>query len=116
LTPIVRRLSLRSLEGHYRHEPMGNGWHEGRITREAPAGSEGGPNYRWTNRAGKSWRLAYVPGSLSLRTGPDNPYAHSENETAHRFLVVLKTDDNGSYLPEVAGFRFDSALYRKVGP
>jgi hypothetical protein len=113
---IVRRLSLRSLEGLYRHEPMENDWHEGRITREAPAGPEGGPTYRWTNRAGKSWRLTYLPGSLSLRTGPDNPYAQSGREALHRFLVVLKRDDNGSYLPEAAGYRFDSALYRKVGP
>jgi hypothetical protein len=113
---IVRRLNLRSLEGLYRHEPMENGWHEGRITREQAAGPNGGHLYRWTNRAGKSWRLAYVPASLSLNTGPDNPYAHSGREAQHRFQVVLNVAADGAYLPEVAGFRFDSALYKKVGP
>ena len=113
---VVRRLNLRSLEGLYRHEPVENGWHEGRITREGFAGANGGATYRWTNRAGKNWPLTYVPGSLTLRTGPDNPYAQSRNEGSHRFLVVLKTDGEGAYLPEAAGFHFESTLYKKIGP
>ena len=113
---VVRRLSLKSLEGLYRHEPMGNRWHEGRISREGRAGANGGPVYRWSNRIGKSWRLTYLPGTLTLHTGPDNPYDHDKSEDRHQFTVELKTDGTGSYLPEVAGFWFDSTFYRKVGP
>ncbi len=114
--PETIRLGLGTLEGLYRHEPMGNDWHEGRLSREGAAKANGGFTLRWTNRQGKTWRVSSVPGSLTLPTGPDNPYAKREDEKKHKFLVELKTDGNGSYLPEAAGFWFDSSFYKKVGP
>ncbi len=107
---IVRALNLKSLPGRYRHEPMENDWHEGEITKESTG------VYRWTNRAGKSWRLSHVPGSLSLRTGRDNPYARSGDESQREFQLVLKRNPDGALLPEVGGFRFNSATYKKVEP
>lgn len=114
----VRRLmSANAIEGHYRREPLENDWHEGTITLEGPEDANGGRTYRWTNRAGASWRLTYVPGSLLLLTGQDNPYNRSGNEPNTACQIVLKQDEAGALLPEVDGFRFgwDDTLHKRIG-
>ena len=103
--------NLIALEGLYRLDPFENDWHEGTITLDGPEGADGKRTYRWTNRAGVSWQLIYEPGSLNLRTGPDNPY----HRTTPEFLVILKKDWLGAFLPEPEGFQFQG-FYKKVGP
>lgn len=75
---VVGKITAAALMGAYRREPVTNGWHEGSIATDASS------ELRWTNHAGKSWRLELTPDKLRLLTGPDNPYFQSTAGKAFR--------------------------------
>ncbi|MFG0319244.1 MAG: hypothetical protein ACF8XB_18380, partial [Planctomycetota bacterium JB042] len=108
---VLMRLQTADLLGPYRREPVENDWHEGVVER---AGTRHGPAVlRWTNAAGVSWGLEPDLANGALRTGEDNPYHASHPETSD-FHLVLRRDDDGESVPEVAGFRFLGGVYAKV--
>jgi hypothetical protein len=49
---------------------------------------------RGTNEGHKSWELVPELRSLTLRTGPDNPYYQSEPDRGRTFRTVLRRDAN----------------------
>jgi hypothetical protein len=111
---LFSQVTIDSLIGHYRHEPVGNDWHIGEITRD---GEEGGkPVLRWTNKAGRSWQLRPDLAEGLLRTGPDNPYHESNPVSGRTFNIVLRRGDDGEYLPDLAGFRFQGGFFVRTGP
>jgi hypothetical protein len=55
------------LPGDYVRNPVQNDWHIGSIVRD-------GDGLRWTNKAGRSWKLTYDAAQQTLHTGADNPY------------------------------------------
>jgi len=91
-----------------------NGWLEGVIDWNATPGIDSTKVLRWTNAAGRSWRL--IPGLENgiLRTGPENPYYDRNPAQGRVFHVVFRRDANGSYLPEVSGFDFDGNFYGRL--
>ena len=105
-------ITVESLVGKYRHEPMQNDWHEGEIA--AATDDQGNPVLRWTNKAGVSWLLTPDLAEGVLRTGPDNPYYGSSSPGGRTFNIELARDDDGEYLPALAGFQFQSGSYGKI--
>jgi hypothetical protein len=103
---LVAKITPAMLVGSYRQSRVTNGWHEGRIE----IGSAG---MRWTNEAHKSWELIPEIRSLTLRTGPDNPYYQSEPDRGRAFRIVLRRDANGECIQEVAGFEFLGEFFSK---
>jgi len=97
-------LSVASLAGRYQRDPVENGYHSGVI--------QTGP-LRWSNDAGRSWRLTPDVANGVLLTGPDNPY--NDTEAGRAFRIVLRRGPDGDYLPEVAGFLFQGELYVREG-
>ncbi len=106
---LYKSLKLELLVGDYRHEPVENDWHIGRITIESVDSKR---LLRWTNKAGKSWLLTpdLLKGELAI--GTDCPYY---SESASPFRVQFRRDSDGNYTPVLTGFVFNSAFYRRVG-
>jgi hypothetical protein len=48
-----------------------------------------------------------------LATGSENLYFSVNTDATRRFTLELKRDSSGKYIPEVAGFHFYGAFYRK---
>lgn len=103
---VLAQISVADLLGEYRHEPEQNGWHRGTIKAE-PNGQ-----LRWTNAAGATWLLTPDLANGRLNTGPDCPYYR--DGAGRYFTIVLKRDENGRHLPEVAGFSFNGGLYLQL--
>ena len=112
---LFRNLSTDDLVGHYRRIPAENDWHVGTIS---PSGSiEKGENVLlWRNAAGKTWLLREDLKRGYLRTGEDNPYFESADSPIRDFRVVLRRDENGNYLPKVAGIQFNGGFYALSKP
>ncbi len=109
---LWRRVRLTDLPGTYERRPVENPWHRGRIVR---AGRRDGRSVlRWENEAGVAWELFPDLAHGLLRTGPENPYYESSTGGIRVFRIVLRRDEDGDWLPEVAGFRFGSELYRRL--
>lgn len=108
---LLRRLRLDDLLGEYRHEPMQNDWHVGRLARETV---DGHPALRWTNKAGVSWLLRPDLSVGLLRTGPDCPYFRAGDPEASAFRLRLRRDQDGRWLQQVEGFVFGGGVYRKI--
>ncbi len=107
---LYRRIALDDLPGEYRHEPVQNDWHIGRLSRETVDGSH---VLRWTNKAGVSWVLTPDLAGGALRTGPDCPYYESDDPDGAPFRILLKRREDGAWVPEVSGFVFNGGIYRK---
>lgn len=105
---LFGKITPEMMCGKYLREPRTNDWHQGVI--------EWGDTktLRWTNEAGRSWRLTPDLTHGILQTGTDNPYHDSNPATGQVFRVVLRRDANGNYLPEVSGFNFNGEFYRKL--
>jgi hypothetical protein len=101
---LFLKLTVSSFAGRYRRDPVENGYHQGVIQ---------APPLRWSNDAGRSWRLTPDLANGVLLTGPDNPYYDSESGRTLR--IVLRRGPDGDYLPEVAGFEFNGELYSRDG-
>lgn len=106
---VLAKVTPALLRGAYQREPVENPMDRGSIAADA-AGA-----LRWTNRAGKSWRLELSADKRRLLTGADNPYLRFGLDGAQAFRIVLRRGASGEYLPEVAGFRFLDEFYAKVG-
>lgn len=101
------RITTAKLVGRYRRTPVENPWHEGDIEQQ-PSG------LAWRNAANRQWGLKPNLKEGMLDTDPtDNPYFLSNPSTGQVFLLVLRRDADGEYLPEVAGFRFNGEFYAK---
>ncbi len=103
---LFGKLTLDQMLGEFKHEPVENGWHTGSL--KIVDGK-----VRWTNQAGISWLLTPDLAQGVLQAGPDCPY-YSANPKSCVFRVVLKRNARGQYLPEIAGFQFNGAYYRKL--
>jgi hypothetical protein len=104
---LLRRITPAMLLGTYRRHPVENPWLEGTIDSPTPRAM------RWTNNAGRSWRLEPNLAKGSLLTGPDNPYYYLNPATGREFRIVLRLGSAGDYIAEVAGFRFNGEFYSK---
>ncbi|HJN14007.1 MAG TPA: hypothetical protein QGH10_00875 [Armatimonadota bacterium] len=109
---LYGRIEIDAIVGEYRHEPVQNDWHEGRITRET--GDDGETILRWTNEAGASWTLTPDLENGVLNTGEENPYYEDNPATGRTFRIVLQRDEDGEYMPELAGFQFQWGYYARV--
>ncbi len=105
---LLQKITPAMLLGKYQRRPVENPWHEGSIDGLAPDA------LRWTNEAGKSWRLEPNLAKGSLLTGPDNPYYYLNPGAGREFHIVLRRGSTGDYLAAVAGFRFNGDFYAKV--
>jgi len=110
---LFRAISVESLYGAYRHQPVQNDWHRGAIQLDSEADPDGKPILRWTNQAGVSWRLFPDWENGVLRTGPENPYYESNPTNGRVFRLILRRNAEGEYLPEVAGFQFQAEFYAR---
>lgn len=97
---LFRNIPLAALLGNYRHQPVENDWHIVTVTVDEEASAEGKPVLRWTNKARVSWRLWPDLEKGILRAGDDCPYGTGE------VTIVLRRDENGKYVPEVAGLEY----------
>lgn len=104
---VATKITAADLVGAFRRNPVTNDWHEGSIAVDPIV-----PGLRWTNNAKRSWHLELTPDHRRLLTGPDNPYF--QNALGHEFRVAFKQDENGEFLPAVAGFWFNGELYSKL--
>lgn len=109
---LYSRLSLGDLVGAYRHDPVQNDWHQGRLTSETV---DGKPGVRWTNRAGKTWTLRPDLAKGVLVTGPDCPYYDAATPGANLFRISLVKDGAGRWRPQVGGFVFNGGAYQREG-
>jgi hypothetical protein len=105
---VLSKITPSAFRGVYRRDPVDNPMYEGSIA----AGASGA--LRWTNRAGKSWRLDLSGDKRLLLTGTDNPYLRFGLEGGEAFRIVIGRGPSGEYLPQVAGFRFLGDFYAKV--
>jgi hypothetical protein len=101
---LYLKVGVAGLAGRYRRDPVENGYHHGVIQTKP---------LRWSNDAGKSWRLSQDLAHGVLLTGPDNPYY--DTEAGRAFRIVLRRGPDGDYLPEVAGFQFNGEMYVREG-
>lgn len=69
-------LTLESLYGTYRHEPVANNFHVGTISLKP--GTGGTPVLQWRNEANVTWNLLPELQRLLLRTDATNPYQNTE--------------------------------------
>ena len=104
----LSKITPEMMRGKYLREPRTNDWHQGVIDWDDTK------TLRWTNEAGRSWRLTPDLSHGVLQTGTDNPYHDSNPATGQVFRVVLSRDADGNYLPEVSGFNFNGEFYRKL--
>ena len=95
-------LTLATLLGTYRHEPVQNPWHVGDIR-------FAGLQLQWRNTAPVSWNLYDDLARGALLTGPDCPYYPSGKQ----FDIVLERDSQGDLTPQVRGFAFQGGLYER---
>ncbi|MEK7316427.1 MAG: VCBS repeat-containing protein [Candidatus Eisenbacteria bacterium] len=95
-TPPAPAISLESIVGNYRQEPVQNDWHIGAITAD-------GGGFRWTNKAGLSWSLTPDLANNRLLTGTENPYYSGGSR---EFKLIVK-DAN------VTGFSFNGGNYMR---
>jgi hypothetical protein len=112
---LYRGISVASLCGDYRHQPVQNNWHEGTIQPDGQPGPDGKPVLRWTNKAGVSWRLFPDIENGVLKTGPENPYYEKNPTSGRAFRIILRRNADGEYLPEVSGFQFQGGFYAREG-
>jgi hypothetical protein len=98
------------IAGEYRSDPLENAWLKGVIE----LGKKPGESWRWRNEAGVSWRLDPDLKNGILNTATDNPYYRRKPDNGRMFRIVLRRGPDGEYMPEVAGFQFLGAFYRKV--
>jgi hypothetical protein len=97
-------LTLESLYGTYRHEPMQNGYHLGTIALKPGAGAN--PTLQWKNSSNVAWNLEPDLAQGILRTDSTNPY--QDGPTGRDFTLLIR---NG----EVAGFFFQNAFFAREG-
>ena len=91
--------------GRYELRPVQNDWHVGRIT------GGYGNSFKWTNRAGVSWKLKLNSHRQIMETGSDNPYHdHSYGGDEIRDFK-LKVGPNGQPI----GFQFGPMNFYRVG-
>jgi len=108
---LLAQVDIEALVGSYRHRPVQNDWHIGKVTADQ-RDADGRPTVmRWTNQAGVSWRLFPEPGKGILRTGEENPYYKSNPHGGRVFRIILRRDAAGDYQPAPAGFQFQSGFY-----
>ena len=91
---VVPALTVAMVSGGYRHQPVQNNWHVGTIVRD-------GAGFRWTNKAGASWRLIPDLPNKRLLTETDNPYYRQ----GHREFKLLIRQG------QIAGFEFGGGTY-----
>ena len=110
---ILHAVTLSAVVGVYRHEPVENPWHEGTLQVGSTL-ADGTVILSWRNKANVSWRLLPKMDEGYMLTGPENPYYAQDTVMSRRFVIVLKRDKEGNYLPEVDGFSFLNAFYRRI--
>ncbi len=91
-------VTIAMVLGAYRHDPVQNTWHTGRIVQQGNA-------LRWVNDAGVSWSLTPDFANNRLITGTDNPY-HARYPNLREFKLIV---GNG----RVAGFSFGGVYSRR---
>jgi hypothetical protein len=72
-----------------------------------------GRRLRNTSAPGVSWELIPDMKSGVLLTGTDNPYFAKRPQDGRLFRIVPRRNEDGDYLPEVAGFFFLGVFYAK---
>ena len=101
-------LTPEMLVGRYQCEPIENGWHVGELKLE---GSKASPSFRWTNQAGRNWKLTPDLVHGSLQCEKDSPY--SSQESGKSFRIKLQPASGGAR-PAVAGFQFNGGFYKRL--
>ncbi len=112
---LFRNLKTDDLIGYYKHSPLENDWHVGTISRTGSI-EKGKDVLIWRNSAGRNWLLRDDLKRGYLRCGEDNPYFDEDGSPGQHFRVVLRRDEDGNYLPQVAGFQFQGTFYALSKP
>jgi hypothetical protein len=111
--PLMRAVDLETLTGTYQRNPVKNDWHVGTISVEERNDQSQPTVLRWTNRAGRSWRLFPDKEAGGLRTDEENPYYAASSELSRMFLFEFESDQPAESPPRALGFRFKNQLYVK---
>lgn len=101
---LLEQLSIDDVLGRYVRQPPANSWHSGEI-------SVLGNGLQWENDGGASWPLDPNLADLKLLTNEQSPYFEADGGDA--FILVLKRDENGSFIAEIEGFLFLGELYTR---
>ena len=108
---LARHVNFESLAGNYQRNPVENKWHAGSISIEK-RDNKGRPIVlRWTNRAGKSWRLFPDLESGGLRTDEENPYYSSDPKSGRLFKLAFDRAKNTAFPTNASGFWFQNQLF-----
>ncbi|MBL8861608.1 MAG: hypothetical protein JNK02_06305 [Planctomycetes bacterium] len=105
---ILRRLSVRSLEGDYVREPVENDWHRVKLKLATE------DRFEWRNTAGVRWTLTLDREAWVLRAGQDNPYHDPRSPRRNDVLLELRRDAQGEFVAEIEGLRVGGELYRRT--
>ncbi len=100
---------VEAVAGEYSQAVPLNSWHLGTISVTKRDKQSNPQMLKWTNKAGRSWRLEPDLKTATLHTGPDNPYHDSLKGQA--FYMAFDRTSPGE--PRVAGFWFQGALFLK---